>query len=163
MQERTERAETHLGELVAVEPFYHEEYGDCCRLHLGDGGTVLDRRSIRGVKQALTRRKALNTKYLRELCGGELERRLSLPLPLAADLILVPLKMRLPLTANDSAYGLVNLAKVRKVVGNTKGGALLVLCSGQTLHTVSTRETVLAHLAEGILVYFFFRSEVWGC
>ncbi|HWJ02813.1 MAG TPA: hypothetical protein VNU93_03980 [Verrucomicrobiae bacterium] len=156
------KAEDCLEDLAAIEPVYHRDCGDACYLHLGNAQTGLDARGIRAVKQGLARAKALNYTYLRRLCGEELGRELSVPIPLAANLVLVPVKMRVPLTGNDSAYGLVNLGKVKKVASVHGGGSLVVLESGASLQVLSNRATVLAHLAEGALIRNHFIHKVWG-
>ncbi len=159
--EATGRTEDYLKNLAAIEPVYHREFGDVCKVYLAGGEVLVDRRSIRGVKGAITRAKGLNQAYLRELCGGELGRQLSLPLPLTANLVLVPLKMRQPVTTNDSAYGLVNLPAVRKVITAAGGGTLVQLNCGHLLEVLASRETVLVHLGEGILLHRHFLQKVW--
>jgi hypothetical protein len=159
--ETTGRTEDFLENLAAIEPVYHSEFGDVCRLYLRGGEEILDRRSIRSVKRAITRAKGLNQAYLRELCGDEIGRQLSLPLPLSANLVLVPLKMRQPFTNNDSAYGFVNLRDLKKVTSAAKGGALVQLNSGHTLTILGSRDTALIHLGEGTLLRQHFVQKVW--
>ncbi|MDA8442725.1 MAG: hypothetical protein M0Z55_10180 [Peptococcaceae bacterium] len=156
------KTEDYLEDLLAIEPVYHSEFGDSCKLYLRQNRWVWDKRSIRGVKRALIRGKALNQVLLRKLCSQQLGRELSLPIPLSASLILVPLKMRQPFTGNDSAYGLVNSRGVRKIVDATGGGCVVLLDPGMELGVVSGRETVLAHLAEGELIHKYFVQTVWG-
>jgi len=162
MKDLTGRAEELLDELSAIEPVYHQNYGDACYLHLRSGARVLDKRSIRGVKQALVRLKALDQISLRRLCGEELDRQLNLPLPLSKNLILVPLKMRQPVTGNDCAYGLVNLVSVRKVVSGADGGSLIILDSGYSLKVMASRDISFAHLGEGTLLRRHFVTDIWG-
>lgn len=157
----TGRVEECLGVLEAVEPTYHPQYGDACYLHLNDGQVLLERRSMRGVKDALLRMKALDPVYLRRLCGEQLGRHLSMPLPLSAGVTLAALKMRQPVCSNDTAYGLVNLSAVCKVVRAVDGNALVHLHSGRCLKITASRETTLSRLAEANLVRQHFVQNVW--
>ncbi len=161
MDHQNGKAEDFLPDLAALQPVYHRDYGDASYIYLKSGQVILDNRSIRGVKQALARLKALDQAHLRRLCGQELGHRLNLPLPLSAQLMLVPLKMRQPLTENDSAYGLVNLVAVRKVLSCAEGGSMVLLESGQSLKVLANRETCLTHLGEGTLLHRHFMLKVW--
>lgn len=162
MDYQSGKVEDFLEGLAAIEPVYHQDWGDACYVHLGSGKAILDKRSIRGVKHALVKIKALNQVYLRRLCGEELGRQLNLPIPLSAGLVLVPLKMRQPVTGNDSAYGLINLPAVRKVVSAADGGSMIILDSGHCLKVLASRETSLTHLGEGTLMRWHFINNVWG-
>ncbi|NPV26493.1 MAG: hypothetical protein HPY81_03345 [Firmicutes bacterium] len=148
------KVEELYNELTALCPVYQPGLGDATEIITNNGGHYLDRRTIRGVRNALARQFALDQQAAREIYGELVGRRALVPLPLSIHLILIPVKLRRPVTANDSAYGYVAVNQVSGLVTSPvyPRGCRLQLLNGYCLDSPSSRETVSRTLGDGRLI-----------
>ncbi len=86
----------------------------CSEIILSDGNVLEDCRRIRWLVTALARHHAVDLVAMRQRCGQLLNARNYLPLPLAPDLLLVPL----PLAGSGEKLGYVNFHCIENKEGD---------------------------------------------
>jgi|GEM_PF-1778955 len=96
-------------DLVALRSICQAGRGRAGQVLLRDGRSLLDPRRVSSLVEALARHFAVDLVALRQRCGQFLHRRNFLPLPLAADMVLVPLA----LGRCGERTGYVNLLSVK--------------------------------------------------
>lgn len=93
-------------------PVYNEEGGNVTQVHLDDGRVLTDSRKICTVVKNLARVFTVDVETARVKYSKLVDRKISVPVPLHQDLVLVPVKMRKPIAREDGAWGYVVLSKI---------------------------------------------------
>lgn len=93
-------------------PIYDEHGGNVTEVHLDDGRVLIDQRKTCSVVNSLAKVFAVSVGGARKKYSKLVNRKLSVPIPLHQDLVLVPVKMRKPIAREDGAWGYVVLSKI---------------------------------------------------
>lgn len=117
------------------------------QIFLSDGEQIWDMRRVRSLVTALARHYAVDLVALRHRCRNILQARNFLPLPLAGNLLLVPL----PLSGEGGGLGYVNYYCVQGV-GCREGQLELVLAGGTKVGCCLARATLHKRLLAARLV-----------
>jgi len=99
----------HINCLV---PVYDETGGNVTQVHLDDGKILTDSRKICTVLKSLAKIFTIDVETARVKYSKLVDRKISVPIPLHQDLVLVPVKMRKPAAREDGAWGYVVLSKI---------------------------------------------------
>jgi hypothetical protein len=142
------------GEVAALRPVYREGAGDGTEIILRSGERLWQPRRIKAVRTELAHLYGVDLVAVRRRYGAYLERASSVPLPFAARLILVPLRLRLPRCRGDASQGYVSYHEVKEVraTASPPFRSLVVLSSGVEIPVLSSRRVVLQHLSAARLV-----------
>lgn len=97
--------------IAVVRPVYTAS-GDSCEIITDSGESYYDRRSIRSVRRAMARTRAVDLSAQGTMVTKMLGRRGVLPFYLDNARVYVPFKMRRSITPNDYCYGYVRLDQV---------------------------------------------------
>jgi hypothetical protein len=94
--------------IAAIIPCYHQQLGNATELVLLDEEPVFLPRTIKTVLTNLARINAIDLRALRQKCGDILGCTKAAPVALSPRLILMPVKVRKPISRNDSSRGYIN-------------------------------------------------------
>jgi hypothetical protein len=111
-----EQTEQFIGDLAMLMPVYVEGGGDMTKIVLRDGTSWLDPRPVKAVLRQVVRYFGIDLTAVRERYGDILGRKLHVPIPLSAHLVLVPLKMRTPRIQKDGTTGYIATHVVQRVI-----------------------------------------------
>jgi hypothetical protein len=132
--------------IAAIEPCYGAEGGNACRIYTRQGQVLEDRRRVQTILKRTVDFYGGSLISLRKKYGQYLGSRQSTPLPLNAQLVLVPIKMRCPPVDNDSATGYVNACNITGIESlSSAEGSREVKC--------------ILHLSGGLSVPSFFSTK----
>ncbi|KUO53088.1 MAG: hypothetical protein APF76_14955 [Desulfitibacter sp. BRH_c19] len=93
-------------------PIYSENGANMTEVHLDDGTVAIDGRKICTVIKNLAKFFTVDVETARAKYSKLVDRKLSVPIPLHQDLVLVPVKIRKPIAREDGAWGYVVLSKI---------------------------------------------------
>lgn len=94
-------------------PHYDETGGNVTKVYLDDGTVLVDPRKVNTVIKSLADFFTVGLESSRKKYSKVIGRKLTVPIPLHQDLVLVPVKTRRPIAREDGAYGYVVLSKVQ--------------------------------------------------
>ena len=142
--------------LLALAPFYRESQGSTRVYTLK--GEHRDPRSISWLLHRLAAYYSIDLPALRRRCGKLLDMRSHISLPLDAELVLLPVKMRRARSPGETTTGYINLPQVEEIrrapgkLENEKdepGLSLVIFTGGRELATLNTPETLRERLRQG--------------
>ena len=93
-------------------PVYNEAGGNVTQVYLDNGRLLTDNRKISTVLKSLAKIFTIDIETARAKYSKLVDRKISVPIPLHQDLVLVPVKMRKPIAREDGAWGYVVLSKI---------------------------------------------------
>jgi bifunctional DNA-binding transcriptional regulator/antitoxin component of YhaV-PrlF toxin-antitoxin module len=97
-------------------------------------------KSIKSVINAILRERILDIRTLRKSLSGPEGRLNLLPLPIGLGRVLIPVKVRKTIGANDGAFAYVNLYSIDKVSGDKN--AVITLKSGREINCLESVRTI---------------------
>ncbi|MCX7569521.1 hypothetical protein OS242_06065 [Tumebacillus sp. DT12] len=125
---------------------------------LVNGETGLDPRPVPVVLKGIARYFGVDLTAVRERYGDILGRRLHVPLPLAPDLVLVPVKMRQPRVPKDGTTGYVCARYVERVrPGSEQTRCTLHLQGAGRLDCLQSEDFAKAQMRNALIVETFYR------
>ena len=132
--------------IAAILPHY-QPTGDCTSIFSAAGTCKVSPVGIRAILRRLARELAIDLSALKEQAGQATGQRILHILPLADDLVLVPVKVRTPQVNRDNCTGYINaccVASVHTIPPPYK--SLVILQTGVEIPTLWTAATVERHL-----------------
>ena len=135
-------------QIAAIIPYYGLA-GDSTRIITRDGGIVTLTSRIRTVIRHLAQSRVVDLAALKTKARLATARQNLSPLPLAPELVLVPLKVRRPRVAGDITTGYINMYAISAVKANRHRPyqATLILAGTTELPVIWTVATVQRQLA----------------
>jgi hypothetical protein len=131
--------------IAAMLPVY--DGGNVTRLITNSGEQIIKKRTCKTVLKRLARLYGVDLPAVRQLYRKPLNKKLSIPIPLGMDILLIPLKFReKPLGANDGTLGYVNFEQIGRVVSEDKSTPLINLKSGVVVRPLVSKDTVLEYM-----------------
>ena len=147
------------GRIAALLPTYTSE-GDATRLLLVTGEEVLLGVRRRRVLEVLAARHCQSLVLLRQWGGHRVSGKNALALAMAPELVLLPLRVRIPKVRGDATLGFINVALGDVELHPTEAGTELLLPSGQRLASLWQLTTVRRHLIAARLLAHQKSDEV---
>jgi len=145
--------ETAGEQVAALVPYYDENGGNATKVFTTSGEIFPDPRSVRWILKRMARVYAVDLEALRERYKNYLGIKQGVPLPLSANVVLVPQKLRRVIVESDGAGGFVNVCAVEGVDDYTdeegKFKSTIYLTGGCSLPCVFTRGTVEQRIQKG--------------
>lgn len=137
--------------LAAILPIY--EGGNVTKIISLDGTDLIDKRTIRTVLKDLASFYGTDLVACRKQYGRFINKTNSVPIPLAANLVLTPVKIReRPLGKNDGTLGYINFQEIVEVKDEPLGRCTIVLKSGRCILTKVTHTTMMEYIKNARLV-----------
>ncbi len=154
----------YVGSIAALEPCYGKDGGNATRVYTRQREVYVVERRLKTVLKNLACYYGADLVALRKKYGEAFGCSHDVPLVLSHDLVLVPQKMRQPLTEKDGATGYVNVCAVKQVVAVEEGSfkCSLELEGGKKLPLLFTAAAVEKRLKMGRLAkkyYCYLRAE----
>ncbi len=122
----------------------------------------MEEKTMKAILKGLAAYFGVDLKATRKKYGQFLHCAISVPLPLSGDVILVPVKMRLPRYENDGATGYINLEDVEKVEEKEDGGerekCRLYLKGGHSLPVYTSAKIIRQRLHYGRMAQGHYRN-----
>ncbi|MDI3534675.1 MAG: hypothetical protein PWQ82_1040 [Thermosediminibacterales bacterium] len=137
-------------------PVYKDMTGNATELITSTGENYIDERKIKSIIRLFARYYGVDLKSLRKNYGDVIGQKNSVPLPFTPDLILVPVKMRRPLTPYDGSSGFFTLNEFDKIIEDTVEGERkvnILLKSGYKLPCLCSKSTVEKHIRNAKIVH----------
>lgn len=133
--------------LAAILPCYDSQ-GDSVTLLTPAGTSSQLPVSIRTALRRLAKARAIDLSALKQQTERATGQRILHTLPLADDLVLVPVKVRIPQVSRDNCTGYINCCYVKAVcaTANPPYKSLVVLTSGTEIPSLWSAATVEKHL-----------------
>ena len=143
-------------------PVYLPDIGDATEVWLKDGSRLVLNMSVQTMLQRLADARMINLRVLKKRLQNILQMGYFVPLPLAADIVLMPLKTRNALVRGDSVHGFVNVCALEqmKITEGPKGSTPgLPLTCGRLFPCLTSQKTVnqriqRAHLSAVLVQQF---------
>lgn len=144
--------------LAALLPVYED--GNVTKLITSVGEQIIDVRTARTVLKNLARNFGVDLAATREKYGRLLNKRNIIPIPLAADLVLIPVKVREhPLGQNDGTLGYFNFCEIQRVEKSSGNSSTIILKCGVSIPTVVSETTVREYIKNARLVESFYMAK----
>ncbi|HHY04870.1 MAG TPA: hypothetical protein GX534_06770 [Thermoanaerobacterales bacterium] len=137
--------------LAAMVPIY--ENGNVTRLVVSNGSDMIDQRTCRTVLKNIAYIYGTDLASVRRCYGLAINKKNSVPLPLAVNLVLIPVKMRKnPLGKSDGTLGYVNFKEIDKVKYTDDKGCDVLLKSGSMIHVLVSSVTMKDYMKNAQIV-----------
>lgn len=136
--------------IMAIIPIYEKDLGNVTRVYFENHQPVTIEKSMKTVFSYLLRYYMINIDELRSRYKGLLGGKNLMPIPFSKDDILIPVKIRTPLTKNDGAFGYINLRYLEKI--RPKDGYIEVSLSNEIINICSSMETLEKHIQRGNII-----------
>jgi hypothetical protein len=137
--------------IYALVPTYMPSKGNVTKIIGADGCIYIDSRIVKTVLKAICKHYAVHIEHCREKYGKMINQRLSVPLPIHKDLLLVPVKVRKPMFSNDGACGYINLHGIEVIQGKDEN-TVFVLKNGVEIECIHRLRTVYQHVNNARLI-----------
>ncbi len=143
--------------IAAIIPYYKRDLGNVTKLLLEDGQEVHCPQSINSTLRSICNYYTLHLKLLRRKQQGLLNCKYYTPLPLHKNLLLFPIKTRVPKIKNDSSLAYINFYQVKKMDYPKSN---IELNSGQTLHSLNSPSTLKKRYQQVLLSAKFHEDNL---
>lgn len=100
--------------VIGLRPVY-SDIGDITEIITASGDIYRDSRKLRTVRKSLARSYGIDLAAQAEMIASEINKQAIMPFFIESQRVFIPLKMRIPVSANDSAYGYVDVRYIIKV------------------------------------------------
>lgn len=137
--------------VAALIPIYQPNIGNGTKVVTEAGEDYVDGRTMRSVVKLLCKYYTIHVEYCREKYGRIINQRISVPLPIHEGLLLIPFKMRKPISSKDGACGYINLYAIQDL-GEAEEGAMVILKNGLEVHCLHRLKTVQQHINNAKLI-----------
>lgn len=144
--------------LMAFLPVYVHLKGNCTSVYTSQGENFYLEKSLRTFLNQLAQHYFLDLRAVRKYYGQLLAIRNLVPLPLNAEDIFIPLKIRKPICKNDGSIGYINIKHIEKT-RESKGRVLIQLNNQISIESLNSLATVKKHIANGHLVKELYREK----
>lgn len=156
-----QKLEHFIGELAMLMPVYVEGGGDMTKIVLRQGTSWIDPRPVPAVLKQVARYFGYDLTAVRERYGGILGRKLHIPIPLSAHLVLVPLKMRTPRIQKDGTTGYIATHVVQRVIPDReKTRCKLEVLGNGRVDCLQSSEFALQQLRNANIVRTFYNQQM---
>lgn len=146
--------------IAAVVPKYEEGGGDMVEVITCDGVAAIYPHTVRWAIKRMALYYGIDLDAVKKHYKQMLNIKYNLPVPLAVDMILMPVKVRKPVVSGDSATGFINILQIDDVY-EEQGKAYIKFRSGQGMLVLQSINTVRAHIKEANMVrHDFLRCYV---
>ena len=138
-------------EIAAIIPEYTAQ-GDFTVLYLRDGSCERLPVKVETVVRFLSERRREDIRLLRLWAGEITHAKLWMPLGISWELVLVPLKVRVPRVEGDSTIGYFNFTQIEQSYSQDESVASIYLRGGQRIDLLWTHQTISKHLQNAWLI-----------
>ncbi len=137
--------------VCAVIPIYSDEFGNATKIMTKDGTSHLIDRTIRTILKLICQYYGVDIISTRKKYGKIINMRNVIPIPLSHNLVLIPFKMRRPISLKDGSYGYVNYFLIEEVY-REEGQTIIKLKNNNKLKCLCELKTAKDHLNKGKII-----------
>jgi len=150
-------------DLAAFFPVY--ETGNVTRVFTGNGMQILVRRTCRTFLKNLARFYGVDLVAAREHYGRFINKKLGVPIPMTANLLLIPVKVRKnPLGKNDGTLGYMNFREIKQIADGKNGKCRITFQCDESLLVMVSQATMREYMKNARLVESLFLNQHFqGC
>lgn len=134
--------------IAALIPSYEKDLGNATRLLLVKGQEILYPQSVDSLLRSLCSYYALHLRLIRRKQQSLLNCKYYTPLPLHKNLLLFPIKTRVPKIKNDSSIGYINYYQVKRM---DYSRSAVELTSGHTIYSLNKPATLKKRYHQALL------------
>ncbi len=143
----------HLKEGIAcLKPIYERGIGNATQIITVPGNSYIDTRITKSVLKHLARLYGVDLSAMRKNYGEIVGQKNMVPIPFNKNLLMIPLKMRKPITRNDGTTGYINLTQLEAVKDQGENQVLLILKNGIQVRCLMKASTVEKHVRNARIV-----------
>jgi len=143
----------HLEEGIAcLKPIYERGIGNATQIVTVPGNSYIDTRITKSVVKHLARLYGIDLSAMRKNYGEIVGQKNMVPIPFNKNLLMIPLKMRKPITRNDGTTGYVNLTQLETIKDQGGTQVLLILKNGIQVRCLMTASTVKKHIRNARII-----------
>lgn len=139
-------------QVIGIVPCY-EESGDVTRVLTDQGDSLLERRSLLRVKNALARCYLLDLREQNRQIRRLFQRRKILPFYLSPERVLIPVKVRRARIKNDCCYGYIDWRYIEAGADHDKEGTTIKMSNGLELQSLNSPGNLIQNLHRGRQLY----------
>ncbi|NLU10337.1 MAG: hypothetical protein GXW90_05240 [Tepidanaerobacter acetatoxydans] len=144
--------------LAALFPVYKE--GNVTMIFTGDGEQLLVRRTCKTVLKNLARFYGIDLTAVREHYGSFINKKQGVPIPMAVNLLLIPVKVRKsPLGENDGTFGYVNFREIKQVADAADGKCSITFRCDKSLLVLVSQSTMREYMKNAQLAENIFLNQ----
>lgn len=137
--------------LTAFIPIY--DNGNITKVFTVDGMEILVRKTCRTVLRNFARFYGVDLVAIREQYGALINKRLGIPIPMSAKILLIPVKVRNnPLGKNDGTLGYINFREIKQIEDAKNGRCLVMFQYNKNLTIMVSSATMKEYLKNAKLV-----------
>lgn len=144
------------GCIAAIIPDYEINVGNITRIIDKDGKEQVVYKTVKTLLRKLAGIYAVDLSALRVKYAALLNQQNIIPLGFNENLILIPFKMRKPITKNDGSLGYINLSSIEKLQKKDNDNTDIILLNGNHLKSIVSYATAYKHLKNAQLVKQYY-------
>lgn len=145
--------------MAALIPSYEKDLGNVTKLLLERGQEILCPHSINSTLRWICSYYALHLRLIRRKQQNLLNCKYYTPLPIHKNLLLFPVKTRVPKIKNDSSIGYINYYQVKKMDYRQ---STIHLSSGQSLYSLNAPSTLKKRYHQALLSAKFYEEKQYS-
>lgn len=145
-------------EYAAYIPCYKD--GNAVTAIKKDGGTSIIERGIKSLIRNLLKENSLDIHSIRKNFSDSIGRRNIIPVPLGLDTVLIPVKVRKAIAANDGSFAYIDLSYIKGITGDKN--SIIGLTCGPEISCLESVKTVKQRVKMGDVVMKGFTSRMMG-
>lgn len=142
--------------IVCLLPSYEKGLGNITKVLLKSGREILYHQSLESTLKSICNYFCLHLRLIRKRQQNLLDCKYYLPLPLHKDLLLFPIKTRIPKIKNDASVAYINYFEVEKI--NFRQ-SVLHLNNGRIIQSLNTSTTLKKRYHQARLSSKFYESS----
>lgn len=143
---------------AAYIPFYKD--GNCVKVIMDNGEVSIIEKGIRSVLKNIMEESHLDIGSIRNNFAKYTGRKIILPVPVDVENILIPVKIRKPLSTNDGSFAYFNILSVKEVQGDRN--AAITLSCNMTVETLESKKLILRKMDLGYLMRDRLEIDIFG-
>ncbi|HBM80024.1 MAG: hypothetical protein QME45_08630 [Clostridiales bacterium] len=155
-------SDVSYSDYAAYVPIYKN--GNSVQAIKKDGQTSFINHSIKSLLKIFLRQSSIDIRAFKQNYSVTMGRKNIIPVPLSIDTILIPVKVRKPLSVNDGSYAYLNLSSIKNVSGDKRSAIELtggtVINSMESVITIKHRMKMGGAVSEKFAMHMLQSKEI---
>lgn len=143
--------------ILCLLPSYEKSLGDITKILLKNGDEILHPQPLESSLKSIANYFGLHLRLIRKKQKNLLNSKYYLPLPLHHNLLLFPIKFRIPKIKNDTSLAYINYFEVDKIDYRKSS---IYLSNGKSVHSLNTSTTLRKRYHQAKVSSKFYKDTI---